>query len=234
MLPPSGLSPTSKNESTPYDVNFSYCLFLGMNVWRYSRNQEQELWSSILIMLMRQFVCFLYNKNCSSSAGEPYPKLHDLYCYLWFLRRIIHTTPRFLTRGLWLFVSNKFWCQRYKIILITIQFVSIFFFLANYSRIPVIQCYFPAKYVCLVFPPNNKHQTVFAVYGEIGCTFFLRICLFQRIQIFDSCKLLKLLFLFSENKITGTEWEVNGQNINADLPVREVSVIWKHFLSQNF
>ena len=61
-LPPSGLSPTSMNESTPYDVNFSYCLFLGMNVWRYSRNQEQELWSSILIMLMRQFVCFLYNK----------------------------------------------------------------------------------------------------------------------------------------------------------------------------
>ena len=70
-LLPSGLSPTSKNESTPYDVNFSYCLFLGMNVWQYSRNQEQELWSSILIMLMRQFVCFLYNKICSSSAGEP-------------------------------------------------------------------------------------------------------------------------------------------------------------------
>ena len=99
---------------------------------------------------------------------------------------------------------------------------------------PVIQCIFPVKYVSLVIAQNNKHQTVFAVYGENGCTFFLRICLFQRIQIFDSCKLLKLLFLFSENKITGTEWEVNGQNINADLPVREVSVIWKYFLTQNF
>ena len=73
------------------------------------------------------------------------------------------------------------------IILITIQFVSIFFFLANYSRIPVIQCIFPVKYVSLVIAQNNKHQTVFAVYGEIGCTLFLRIGLCQRIFFNISC-----------------------------------------------
>ena len=60
-LPPSGLSPTSKNESTPYDVNFSYCLFLGMNVWQYSRNQEQELWSSIFYMY--EFILFFLCLN---------------------------------------------------------------------------------------------------------------------------------------------------------------------------
>ena len=58
---------------------------------------------------------------------------------------------------------------------------QILFSLENSGRIPVIQCYFPAKYVCLVIAQNNKHQTVFVVHGENDCTLSLRIGLFQRI-----------------------------------------------------